>query len=358
MRDSQLTNSYDSRRISGGSHNVRIDELDVLRGFALCGILVVNIYQQVVFAEAYRPADMPLGVQLLFYERFLPIFAVLFGVGFGIFFARAAARTDRPRLVLARRLLVLFVMGAVHFAFHPGEVLTAYGALGLVVLLPMSYLRGRTALVVAIVLLFLGSQLILGYGPIPGLLTLGYALAMLGAPEALAARTGRIAVGFGVFGCLAGLYAYLDLTGVDLPYVNLIGGPGGGVDLLPVAAAIATALAYCCGLLLLLRTPAAAAITAVFAPMGRMALTNYLTQTALFLLISPLLGIDDGADVTQIVGLTVTILIVQAVWSTLWLRSFRYGPAEWLWRRLTWWQSTPLRRTHQHAVPPAQQADS
>ncbi|MCR3721289.1 MULTISPECIES: DUF418 domain-containing protein [Prauserella salsuginis group] len=347
MSEGRLTHPHHSRRISVDSGHARIDELDVLRGFALCGILVVNIYQQVVFGGPggqTGPAAMPPVVQLLFYERFLPIFATLFGVGFGIFLSRAATRSERPRLVLARRLLVLFAIGAVHFVFHPGEVLTAYAALGLVVLLPLSLLRGRAALIVAIVLLFLGSQFILGYGPIPGLLALGYALAVLGAPEALSARTGRIATGFGVFGCLAGLYAYLELTGADLPYVNVIGGPGGGVNLLPVAAAIATAFAYCCGLLLLLRTPAGTVISAVFAPMGRMALTNYLTQTVLFLLLSPLVGIESGEDWAQLIVLTVAILALQAVWSTLWLRSFRYGPAEWLWRCLTWWQRAPMRR--------------
>lgn len=342
-----MTHPHAGRRTPVESAGTRIDELDALRGFALCGILVVNIYQQVVFGGTDGQAgsnEMPTVVQLLFYERFLPIFATLFGVGFGIFLSRAGARSERPRLVLARRLLVLVAIGAIHFVFHPGEVLTAYGALGLIVLLPLSYLRGRAALIVALVLLLLGSQLILGYGPIPGLLALGYALAMLGAPEALPARTGRVATGFGIFGCLAALYAYLDLADVELPYVNFIGGPGGGVNLLPVAAAIATAFAYCCAFLLLLRAPAGNVISAIFAPMGRMALTNYLTQTVLFLLVSPLLGIESSADGAQIAVLTIAILAVQAVWSTLWLRSFRYGPAEWLWRCLTWWQRSPLRR--------------
>ena len=76
----------------------RIAELDVLRGFALCGILVVNILQQLV------GPPFPLAIDLLFVERFLSLFALLFGVGFGLFLERAAARTARPRVVLARRL--------------------------------------------------------------------------------------------------------------------------------------------------------------------------------------------------------------------------------------------------------------
>ena len=73
----------------------RIHALDTLRGFALCGILIINIYQQVVFrGEAAGSAPkMPEAVQLLFYERFYPIFSILFGIGFGIFLRRAATRT-------------------------------------------------------------------------------------------------------------------------------------------------------------------------------------------------------------------------------------------------------------------------
>jgi uncharacterized membrane protein YeiB len=326
----------------------RIHALDTLRGFALCGILIINIYQQVVFrgAAAGTARQLPTAVQLLFYERFYPIFSILFGIGFGIFLRRAAVRTDRPRLVLARRLAVLLLIGIAHFVLHPGEALTAYALAGLIVLLPLSYLGGRAAFVLAIILLLAGAQLVVGYGPIPGLLALGYALAMLDVPAGLERRTGRVAVAFAVFATLTVTWIVLALRGADLPFVNVLGGPGGGVSLLPPLAGVVTGLTYCCGLLLLLRTPAGPAVSAVLSPMGRMALTNYLSATVLFLVAGPLLGIDSTADLPQIVGLTVAILAVQAVWSGLWLRSFRYGPAEWAWRCLTWWRRAPIRRSN------------
>lgn len=320
----------------------RIHALDTLRGFALCGILIINIYQQVVFrGEAAGSAGrMPEAVQLLFYERFYPIFSVLFGIGFGIFLRRAALRTDRPRVILARRLGWLFLIGLAHTLFHPGEALTAYALAGLIVLLPLSYAGGRAALAVALVLLVVGSQVVVGYGPIPGLLALGYALAMLDVPAALERRPARVAAAFVAFTAVAILYVTLR---AHLPYVNVVGGPGGGVSLIPPLAGIATGLAYCCALLLLLRTPAGPALSAVLSPMGRMALTNYLSATVLFLVFGPLLGIDEPGDLPTIVALTVAILVVQAVWSALWLRSFRYGPAEWAWRCLTWWRRAPIR---------------
>jgi uncharacterized protein len=92
----------------------RIGELDVLRGFALCGILVVNIVQQLVPLSGRGARMLPLPVELVFHERFLSLFALLFGLGFGLFLDRAAARTPRPRVVLARRLGVLLLIGIAH----------------------------------------------------------------------------------------------------------------------------------------------------------------------------------------------------------------------------------------------------
>lgn len=137
-----------------------------------------------------------------------------------------------------------------------------------------------------------------------------------------------MAIAFVVFAALAVTWIVLKLHEVELPFVNAVGGPGGGVNLLVPLAGIVTGLAFCCGLLLLLRTPAGPALSAVLSPMGRMALTNYLSATALFLVAGPLLGIDSPADLPQIVGLTIGIIVVQAVWSVLWLRSSGYGPAE------------------------------
>lgn len=322
----------------------RIHELDALRGFALCGIHVVNIYQQLVIAGSGAAGGMPLLVRLAFYERFLSIFSILFGVGFGLFLQRASARTGRPRLVLARRLVVLLLIGVAHFAFHPGEVLTAYAIGGLAVLLPLSLLGGRAALVIAIVLLVLGAQVVVGYGIIPGLLALGYALAVLGVPAALGRHTGRVAAAFAVSGTLAVSYAAAVVAGVELPWVNVVGGLGGGISLVGPAGAVVTAMAYSCGFLLLLRTPVGPAISGVFAPMGRMALTNYLGATALLLAGGALLGIDSPGDVPQIIGLTLGIVLVQAVWSRLWFRAFRYGPVEWVWRCCTWLRVGPIRR--------------
>lgn len=102
---------------------------------------------------------------------------------------------------------------------------------------------------------------------------------------------------------------------------------------------------YVCVLLVALRTPLRPVLQTVFAPLGRMALTNYLSATVLVLVAS--LAFEGpphtwpGSTVLLIAGV---ILAVQWVWSTLWLRRYRQGPLEWLWRWATWARRPPLRR--------------
>ena len=329
-----------SPRTSGddvSTPGARIESLDVLRGFALCGILAVNIIQQLLWIRGGQPFVMPTAVGLVLFERFLSIFAVLFGVGFGLFLDRAAPRSASPRLVLARRLAVLAVIGAVHQFFHVGEALLPYALVGLVVLIPLSFAGPRVCLVVGLVAVLVLPQLEESYGLTVALLVLGFGLARVGVPDGLARHPRRVAVALAIAGPLAVGWAVLTLSGVRSVQVNVLGGGIGGTqNLLPPLAAVVTATAYCCVVLLLLRTPVGRVLDAVLAPMGRMALTNYLAATVLFLTVGPLLGIDSFADGAAIAGLTVGILVVQAVWSALWLRRFRYGPVEWVWRCLTW----------------------
>jgi uncharacterized protein len=105
-----------------------------------------------------------------------------------------------------------------------------------------------------------------------------------------------------------------------------------------------TAGAYVCGLFLLLRTRLAGPLTVVFRPLGRMALTNYLTATVLVLAISRVVGGSDRWSVGRVVAVAAAVLLMQWTLSVLWLRRCHQGPVEWLWRWVTWWQQPPLRR--------------
>jgi uncharacterized protein len=87
-------------------------------------------------------------------------------------------------------------------------------------------------------------------------------------------------------------------------------------------------------------------VSRVFAAVGQMALTNYLMQSLLGLLIFTGAGLAWYGQLArhELYYVVVAIWIVQLVWSSLWLRHFRYGPAEWLWRSATYWRWQPIRR--------------
>ena len=84
----------------------------------------------------------------------------------------------------------------------------------------------------------------------------------------------------------------------------------------------------------------------ILAPFGRMALTNYLTHSLVFSTVFygygfGLFGID---RITQL-GCVLAMVLVQVPLCHLWLRHFRYGPMEWLWRAITYWQLPAMRLT-------------
>jgi uncharacterized protein len=98
-----------------------------------------------------------------------------------------------------------------------------------------------------------------------------------------------------------------------------------------------------CALLLLLRTPLRPVLRFVFAPLGKMALTNYLTATLLVLAAVHLLGLPIGQSLTTAFPAAGVILAAQWLFSVLWLRRYRQGPVEWLWRWATWAHRSPPR---------------
>jgi uncharacterized protein len=87
-------------------------------------------------------------------------------------------------------------------------------------------------------------------------------------------------------------------------------------------------------------------LTARLAAVGRMALTNYLTQSVLCTTLFEGwgFGLFGKLDRFPLLGVVMSVWLLQLAISPLWLRWFRFGPAEWLWRCLTYWRLFPLRR--------------
>jgi uncharacterized protein len=83
----------------------------------------------------------------------------------------------------------------------------------------------------------------------------------------------------------------------------------------------------------------------VLAAFGRMALTNYLMQTVICTTIfyGHGLGLFGYVERWQQILMVFAILTVQLFYSPLWLRKYRFGPAEWVWRSLTYGRRQPMR---------------
>lgn len=112
------------------------------------------------------------------------------------------------------------------------------------------------------------------------------------------------------------------------------------------------ALGHVAMVMLLVRSGAMRGLVERLGAAGRMALTNYLTQsllcTAVFFGWG--LGLFGSLLRWQLLLVAVAVWIVQLVWSKWWLSRFQFGPAEWAWRSLTYWRWQPMRRV---SVAPA-----
>ena len=86
-------------------------------------------------------------------------------------------------------------------------------------------------------------------------------------------------------------------------------------------------------------------LTRPVAALGRMALSNYLGQSLIASLLFNGSGLGWDGQVTPGEALLIGLVIygAQLVLSTLWLRAFRFGPLEWLWRSWTYGRWQPLR---------------
>ena len=128
--------------------NQRLDSLDLLRGIALFGILVVNALQ---YFQPLGLANMPIQfvpndgamwpvwglIHALFDMKFLTIFSFLFGLGFALQWERGQRGDSKSfKKMYLRRLLILILFGVLHGALHyAADVLVVYAVAGIVLLI-------------------------------------------------------------------------------------------------------------------------------------------------------------------------------------------------------------------------------
>lgn len=303
----------------------RLANLDILRGFALCGIILINIMQLVNYNLDRTPLDE--GIQKFLYfaveQRFYVIFAFLFGVGFHIFMTRAEARGDRPLLRFTRRLVILLMIGIIHHYFQPGEALLVYAILGFF-LMPVHRAKPWVSLLLALFIIG-GSAFWLGIAQLEtlGMFFLGKWAGQIG----LFAEPERYRKGLRITQVTSLLLIWpLHLLG------NRILDQTGLVDMASTMSGLPVSVFYVTTLTLLLRHQRIERLLTPLGNLGRMALTNYLSQTAIILLLSYLLHWPSHVHITVLMISAVFILIIQMIISSWWLSRFSMGPVEYVWR--------------------------
>lgn len=137
----------------------RILTIDVLRGFALFGILYAHMIfwysggplpEKIYQAYLDIPNGIAIGLHMLFFSsKFFSLFSFLFGLSFYIQIKSLVAKHDNAALRFAWRLLILGIIGLIHHAFWRADILTIYVPLGLLLLFARN-LSNKATLVLAV----------------------------------------------------------------------------------------------------------------------------------------------------------------------------------------------------------------
>jgi uncharacterized protein len=374
----------------------RITSLDLIRGVAILGILPMNALAFGLDRAAYfnvsadgigQPLDWVVGVltMVLIDQKMMALFSLLFGVGVVIFAERAAVKGRRVVWLSLWRFALLFAVGLAHAALWFGDILTLYALCAPVVLL-LRKLPARILATVGVALALVGTvtapffQSAVGDDPAEfgdfwfadaaamgstvetwfllnaggralGLMLIGVALYRLGIVqgERNAAYYRRLAIwGIGIGGAVTAAGPVLHIATDWSADTALTGTVPTGLGTIPMA------LGYLAVIILWNRS--GSRHLERFRNAGRMALTNYVTQTIIGLTTLGWLLDDIGLTRTMIAIWILAVWALQLWWSTWWLQRFRYGPFEWAWRCGTYRSWQPLRRPRATArrVPPRQ----
>ncbi|MEE8586969.1 MAG: DUF418 domain-containing protein, partial [Acidobacteriota bacterium] len=416
----------------------RHTSVDVLRGFALLGILAMNIIAFAFPMEVYFNPLLMGGFEgwdrvewmvahLLFDQKFMTIFSMLFGAGF-ILMAQRASKGRKLAKVHYRRCFWLMLIGMLHaYLIWWGDILFYYAACGYLIYLfrklkPINLvITGSLAVMVPILLtygfsfqleqmqasaevaqarldggeelnaqeqkalqewedagtglvaseeklqqqvdLHRGGYLALVAQRVPmmaqmqlantftfilwragGLMLIGMALMKWGVFSASLSRRAYLillAIGYGAGLPLAAFSASgLIQNQFDVVYFFRFG-------LAPnYFASVLVALGHIAVMMLLCQSGALQWLKDRLAAVGRTAFSNYLLQSVICTTLFYGYGLGWFAywSRAELVLVVVAVWAVQLLISPLWLRRFRFGPAEWVWRSLTYWTLQPMKR--------------
>ena len=416
----------------------RIDAIDKLRGIAVAGILVMNIYG---FAMPFVAYGNPLAyggtewynlgtwffTHIFFDQKFLPIFSMLFGAGLVMMASRAEAKGVKYVGIWYRRSFWLMMIGVAHgYLIWFGDILFHYALFGMLIY-PLRNKKPRTLIIIACIVLpialllgagsgkymrglqasaveiselqaageelseeqreqleeweemsiFLGPPEVVvqkdldGYQQsyrevfvhrvpvtsmmqtqatlfivwrVGGLMLLGMALMKLGvlSGERSNAYYKKLMLAGYAFGVPIVLFSAYDLSAHrwDAMYMVQAGGMWNYVG------SILMSLGHIAVFMLIIKSGALGNLMERFAALGRMALTNYLMHSVVLTTVFYGYGLGLYGTIPRIWQMLFVVAVVgfQLWFSPFWLRNYRFGPVECLWRSLTYWKRQPMRR--------------
>ena len=394
----------------------RIETLDVLRGFALLGILAMNIrgmaaplsaylYPYALFDYSLSSRAAYLFTSVVFDLKMMGLFSMLFGVGVLLYAAKPTASGHAPRGLWFRRMGWLLAIGLVHAYFiWGGDILVPYALCGLLFLWWVRRLPAAALLAASLAMLAIGAALTVAHAVgWDSMSDADRALEasiimptrdeardhlswMLGSYPDMVARLAPITfmfqtlyfVTFFLWRCggmmLLGMalykWGFLDGSRSTRTYavtavVCVLGGLGLAtygaleldralfvlpdrilLDLWNYFGAVLASVGYAAVLILLVKHRVLSFLRRALAAVGQMAFSNYLTHSiiASVLFLGWGFGLAGRFDYAQQLLVVAAIWVVQLIVSPIWLTHYRFGPAEWLWRSLTYWERQPMRR--------------
>jgi len=341
----------------------------------------------------------------LFSDKANTVFAFLFGLGFALQLERLERRGIDFEALYKRRLTVLLIIGVIHFFFvWTWDILHLYALAGFL-LLPLRRLSNRQLLIAGLLLAAFGRTAVKtaaefgtpgSWSGLPGGYEDADVLLRQQISESgnylhlvsnffdwvfvdyiasgmilgwLAYALGRFLIGawVGRHGWVSRapefLLGWRKLMRAALPAGLLLDGFATLLahaswlpewehreflaDALHLLAVPVLAAGYVAGIVVMFQGDIGRKLLAPFAAVGRMALTNYIAQSFVigFVLfgIGPGLALAGKIGATALFGIVVVFYLVQMVFSNWWLRRFAYGPAEWVWRALTYGERPKFR---------------
>jgi uncharacterized protein len=373
----------------------RITNLDFIRGFAVLGILVINVISfglpitAMINHSAYGAENLldwiVIVISSVFFEyKMMGLFSMLFGVGLMIFLDNAKQKVKRPKLLSFWRNCLLLLFGVAHVSIWEGDILMYYALCAFCIIL-FPQIQNNKITIFFITFLVFADLFLINY---VGSLYDATGNLILEEPwVAIASEGGSLNLGkfwfpgeseFGnMFLLLFALDGFLRaitlmVVGILLYKLNIVQGTKGlnfyknlmfygfamGLPFsiysiyLPISSEYSAAIAITSrfwqslsvipmvlgyvGLLTIMNIKLRESVSTRLRACGKMAFTNYITQTLFgVFVLGGLFGIGNFSR-SQLVLYIVIIWGLQIYWSKPILDKWRYGPLEWLWRKLTY----------------------